>query len=152
MIKKIILLLVIGGLLSCNSSEKEAKQKNTEEKKVQKAPAKSPELMQSISRGEVIYNDLCITCHMANGKGVPKAFPPLAKSDYLEKKQIESIRSIKYGQKGEIVVNGITYNSVMAPLGLEDDEVADVMNYINNAWGNEYGSYVSKEQVSKIEP
>lgn len=152
MIKKIILLLVIGGLLSCNSSEKESKQDSPKKEDVKKAPAKSPELTQSISRGEEIYMDLCITCHMADGKGVPKAFPPLAKSDYLEKKQLESIKSIKYGQKGEIVVNGVTYNSVMAPLGLEDDEVADVMNYINNAWGNEFGSYVSKEQVSKIEP
>ena len=41
---------------------------------------------------------------------------------------------------GEINVNGVTYNNVMATMGLSDEEVADVMNYINNSWGNKYGS------------
>ena len=68
-------------------------------------------------------------------KGVPKAFPPLASSDYL--KDIKAtVNSIKYGLNGPIVVNGVKYNSVMAPMGLDDQEVADVTNYILNTWGN----------------
>jgi mono/diheme cytochrome c family protein len=89
---------------------------------------------------------------MANGEGVPKAFPPLAKSDYLKDKQTESIKGIKNGMSGEIVVNGVSYNGVMAGMGLSDQEVADVMNYINNAWGNDYGEFYTAQKVTKITP
>ena len=51
---------------------------------------------------------------------------------------------------GEIVVNGVTYNSIMSPLGLSDNEVADVMNYINNSWDNKYGELITAEDVTKV--
>tara|TARA_R100001369_G_scaffold3540_8_gene11002 strand:+ start:50522 stop:50785 length:264 start_codon:yes stop_codon:yes gene_type:complete len=87
---------------------------------------------------------------MPNGKGVPRAFPPLADSDYLRKNQVESIKAVKNGMSGKIVVNDLTYNSVMASLGLSDKEVADVMNYINNSWGNKIDNFVTSEKVSKL--
>ncbi|RNC84841.1 MAG: cytochrome c [Winogradskyella sp.] len=108
------------------------------------------ELTNSIDRGRLVYDDFCVSCHMTNGKGVPNVFPPLADSDYLKSKREESIKAIKYGLKDEITVNGVTYNGVMTPLGLEDDEVADVMNYINYSWGNDYGEKVTQEEVSNI--
>ncbi len=74
----------------------------------------------------------------------------MAKSDYLKENQEASIKGIKKGMSGEIVVNGITYNSVMAPLGLSNEEVADVMNYINNSWGNNYGKIITTEDVIKV--
>lgn len=110
----------------------------------------NPKLEASIKRGEDVYNDMCFTCHLADGKGVPRAFPPLADSDYLRENQTESIKAVKYGMSGEIVVNGITYNSVMAPLGLSDEEVADVINYINNSWGNEIDNFITPEKVSEL--
>ena len=99
------------------------------------------ELEESINRGAEIYSDFCINCHMANGEGVEKTFPPLAKSDFLLNKREESIRGVKYGQQGYILVNGVAYNNVMPPMGLEDEEIADVMNYILNSWGNKSDSY-----------
>ncbi len=108
------------------------------------------QLEASIKRGEMVYSDMCITCHMANGEGVPRAFPPLADSDYLRNNQTESIKAVKYGMSGEIIVNGITYNGAMAPLGLSDEEVADVINYINNSWGNTIDNFVTPEKVSKL--
>lgn len=108
-------------------------------------------LESSVERGYEIYKDFCINCHLPTGEGVAGVFPPLAKSDYLVKNRIESIRAIKFGLQGEIVVNGKTYNSVMAPLGLSDDEVADVMNYINKSWGNTNDKIVTEDEVSKIE-
>ena len=88
---------------------------------------------------------------MADGKGVPKAFPPLANSDYLMKKRKESIKAIKFGMSGEIIVNGQKYNTAMAPLGLSNKEVADVMNYITNSWGNKNDKMVTEDEVSKIQ-
>ncbi|MBJ6366987.1 c-type cytochrome [Snuella sedimenti] len=107
-------------------------------------------LKESIERGKDIYTDFCVTCHLPSGEGVENIYPPLAKSDYLIKNRTTSIKGLKYGLKGEIVVNGKTYNGLMAPLGLYDDEIADVMNYINNSWGNKNDSIVTKEEVAKI--
>lgn len=110
-----------------------------------------PELSESMERGKEIYADFCVTCHLQEGEGVAHTFPPLAGSDYLMNNRKESIKAIKYGLQGEITVNGITYNSAMAGLGLEDEEVADVMNYISNSWGNTSDGIVTVEEVSKIE-
>lgn len=106
------------------------------------------ELEESINRGAEIYSDFCINCHMANGEGVEKTFPPLAKSDFLLNKREESIRGVKYGQQGYILVNGVAYNNIMPPMGLEDEEIADVMNYVLNSWGNKSDSIVTPEEVS----
>ncbi|MFD2291747.1 c-type cytochrome [Mariniflexile gromovii] len=107
-------------------------------------------LKSSMERGEEIYTDFCVTCHLPNGKGVEKVYPPLANSDYLLKNREASIKAIKFGMQGEITVNGKKYNTVMAPLGLSDDEVADVMNYINNSWGNKNDKMVTEAEVSKV--
>ena len=108
------------------------------------------ELEESIQRGVEIYEDFCVTCHRPNGEGITKSFPPLAGSDYLLNNRELSIRAVKYGQQGEIIVNGETYNSVMAAQGLEDDEVADVMNYIMNSWGNKQDKMVRTEEVTSV--
>ncbi|MBL6646984.1 MAG: cytochrome c [Flavobacteriaceae bacterium] len=104
---------------------------------------------ESYANGQLVYEDFCMLCHMANGQGVPKAFPPLANSDYL--KDIKAtVNSIKYGLNGPIVVNGVKYNSVMAPMGLDDQEVADVTNFILNTWGNKYDKLITKQMVEKL--
>ena len=139
------LALLVSIIVSCNSKEKKSTKVEYPEKT--SMTQKDSKLDASIERGKSVYNDMCITCHLADGKGVPKAFPPLADSDYLKEKQKESIVGIKNGMSGEMVVNGITYNSVMAPLGLSNEEVADVMNYINNSWGNDYGKPITAKDV-----
>lgn len=108
-------------------------------------------LKESINRGEIVYNDFCIQCHLPNGKGVEGVFPPLANSDWLIKKRTESIHSVKFGLQGEITVNGIKYNNLMPPMGLLDREIADVMNYIMNSWGNTQDKIVTVEEVKAIE-
>ena len=142
MIKSIRLILILIITTSCNSNEKKTVDITQNQE--------TPKLEASIKRGKLIYSDMCITCHLADGKGVPKAFPPLADSDYLRGNQNESIKGVKKGMSGEIVVNGITYNSVMAPLGLSNEEVADVMNYINNSWGNVIKNDITPEKVSEL--
>ncbi|MDN3492363.1 c-type cytochrome [Winogradskyella bathintestinalis] len=145
--KTIIIGIAVATLLSCNSNSKKSNLKDYNHKITNQDQSK---LQESIERGQLIYNDMCTTCHMPNGRGVPQAFPPLADSDYLRNNQTESMKAVKFGMSGEIVVNGITYNSTMAPLGLSDKEVADVMNYINNSWGNTIDNYVTAEKVSEL--
>ena len=106
-----------------------------------------PELKESIKRGSEIYSDFCVNCHMDNGEGVPNSFPPLAASDFLIKNRAASIHAVKFGLKGEIIVNGITYNNSMTSFGLEDDEITDVMNFVMNSWGNKQTKMVTIEEV-----
>lgn len=107
-------------------------------------------LKESIVRGRGIYSDFCVSCHLPSGKGVERVYPPLAKSDFLQKERIASIKAIKFGQTGRMVVNGKVYNGTMMPLGLSDDEIADVMNYITNAWGNKNDKIITEDEVAKI--
>ena len=109
-----------------------------------------PELKESIKRGSEIYSDFCVNCHMDNGEGVPYSFPPLVASDFLIKNRVASIHAVKFGLQGEIVVNGITYNNSMTSFGLEDDEIADVMNFVMNSWGNKQTKMVTIEEVQAI--
>lgn len=99
----------------------------------------SQEKEKSIERGKNLYEDLCLRCHSPDGNGVKGVYPPLAKSDFLFTHIKESIIAVKQGGiEGEIVVNGVVYDSQMENMGLYSDEVADVMNYILNSWGNKY--------------
>ncbi len=118
--------------------------------KVYEHKIQDTKLAESIARGEEIYVDFCMQCHLPNGKGTPNVFPPLAGSDWLINKRKESIHSIKYGLNGPIQVNGKPYNSAMTPLGLEDEEIADVMNYIMNSWGNTQKKMVTTQEVADI--
>lgn len=107
-------------------------------------------LEQSIEDGALIYKDFCLQCHMAKGKGVPGSFPPLAQSDYLKNNLTKSIKAIKYGMRGPIKVNGEAYDGLMVAQGLDDEEVADVLNYILNNWGNNAEKQIFESEVSAI--
>jgi len=109
------------------------------------------ELEKSILRGGDIYMDFCRRCHRSKGQGSGKKYPPLAESDFLMNYRTQSIRIVKYGQQEEIIVNGKTYDKMMEPLGLEDDEIADVMNYIMNSWDNTQDNMVTPEEVAAVE-
>lgn len=145
-----ILCLVITILLSCNSNEKNKESAKGEYSKIETLQ-ENPELEKSINRGKSIYNDFCVQCHLPNGKGTEGIFPPLDGADWLVEKRTESIHAVKYGQKGEIVVNGVTYNNMMPPMGLTDREVADVMNYVMNSWSNTQDEMVTVDEVKAIE-
>ncbi|RLK02250.1 dissimilatory nitrite reductase (NO-forming) copper type apoprotein [Tenacibaculum discolor] len=93
-------------------------------------------LAQKIADGKQIYTKTCFACHQANGEGIPNAFPPLAKSDYLNADVKRAIDIVLHGKTGEITVNGQKYNSVMTKQALNDQEVADVLTYVYNSWGN----------------
>lgn len=106
------------------------------------------DLEESKKRGEGIYMSYCITCHMDKGQGIQGAFPPLANSDYLMADKERAIRTILNGLTEEITVNGQVYFGEMTPQDLNDQEIADVLNFIMNSWGNN-GEYVLESEVSK---
>ena len=106
---------------------------------------------ESIKNGAELYRDFCYRCHGFNGEGQTDLIPPLKSSDYLLNNIDLSIAGLKYGLKGKIIVNGKSYNSYMAYQGLENEEIADIMNYILNEWGNNSEELITFERVDKVE-
>jgi nitrite reductase (NO-forming) len=99
-----------------------------------------------MKRGKEVYILHCQNCHMENGQGMEGVNPPLAKTTYLKDAK-KNIGIILKGQTGEVVVNGKKYNAIMNPMDyLDDQQIADVLNYVRNSWGNKY-PYISPAQV-----
>lgn len=91
-------------------------------------------------QGRILYENFCASCHMEDGTGLEGIIPPLANSDYVRNHQLEMPCIIRVGMEGEIVVNGKKYNSVMKGENrLSHFEITNIVNYVNQAWGNDYG-------------
>jgi nitrite reductase (NO-forming) len=103
-----------------------------------------------VEAGRVLYTGTCSVCHQDDGAGLPNVFPPLAKSDFLMADKERSIAVVLNGLSGPVTVNGAAFNSVMPPMSqLADDEIANILTYVRNSFGNE-GDAVSKEEVAKV--
>jgi nitrite reductase (NO-forming) len=104
-----------------------------------------------IAAGKVLFAGTCSACHRDTGEGVPGAFPPLAKSDYLASLDIDAlIKIVLNGLSGKVTVNGKDFNSVMPPQSqLADDDIANILTFVLNSWGNP-GGQVKPEQVAKV--
>jgi len=91
---------------------------------------------QDINKGKSVYTKTCIACHQATGAGIPGAFPPLAKSDYLNADVNRAIKQVIKGSNIPMTVNGKKYTTAMPPQALSDQQVADVLTYVYANWGN----------------
>ena len=97
-----------------------------------------------------MYATYCMSCHMEDGKGTD-IFPPVAKTDYLKKPVKTLVNIILQGQSGEIVVNKKKYDALMpAQAYLEDEQIADVLNYIRNSLGNKIPVAITPAQVKAL--
>lgn len=90
-------------------------------------------------QGAKVYATYCANCHQQDGKGLASLYPPLAGSDYLLEDIARAACIVKNGQSKEIVVNGVTYNQMMPGNPITNLEIAEVLTFIGNAWGNEAG-------------
>lgn len=90
-------------------------------------------------QGAKVYATYCANCHQQDGKGLASLYPPLAGSDYLLADMKRAACIVKNGQSKEIVVNGVTYNQMMPGNPITNLEIAEVLTFIGNAWGNEAG-------------
>jgi nitrite reductase (NO-forming) len=99
--------------------------------------------------GKAIFNQTCIACHQADGKGIANVFPPLAGSDYLNQNKVRAIETVVFGRQGEITVNGIKFVGVMPSQNLTEEQTAAVLSYVYGQWGNS-GQKVTVEEVKKI--
>ena len=124
----------------------------TLEKKVEETIKQTPAIASmtreiQVEKGKLVFMQTCAVCHQTNGQGLPQVFPPLAGSDFLMADKARSIRIVLRGMSGPISVNGTTYDSVMPPVvQLTDEQVANVLTYVRNSWGNT-GEAVAPDEV-----
>jgi nitrite reductase (NO-forming) len=105
---------------------------------------------QQIDAGAANFNGTCSVCHQPNGQGMPNVFPALAGSDFLLADKQRAIGIILNGLSGKVTVNGHAFNSVMPPMSqLNDDEIANILTFVLNSWGNK-GGQVSAAEVKTV--
>lgn len=113
------------------------------------------EKKQFIAGHEVFFRDAhCATCHQPDGKGSPPAFPPLAGSPWVNGSDPDRlIKLTLHGLMGPFELNGKKFDGLvpMTPFGgmLKDDEVAAVLTYVRNSFGNKAPA-VQADQVRKV--
>ena len=102
-----------------------------------------------IIAGKKLFNSICAACHQASGQGRPNVFPPLAGSDYLNADKNRAIKIVLFGRQGEVVVNGMKFNNNMPSFPLTDLDVASVLTFVYNSFGNS-GLEVAPEEVKAL--
>jgi mono/diheme cytochrome c family protein len=108
----------------------------------------------AINKGFAVYNRTCMPCHQPGGTGTPGLFPPLAGSEWvLASDPSRIIRIAQGGLSGPITVKGQTWALLMPPIakdaGLSDEELAHVLTYVRNSWGNN-APQVDPKQVAAV--
>jgi len=96
-------------------------------------------LKASIDRGKKVYNDHCLRCHMADGSGVPHLNPPLTVAEYINDKN-KLINVVLKGMTDRIPIDDEYYsNNMPAHADLSNQQIADVLTYVRNSFGNNAG-------------
>ena len=102
---------------------------------------------EQIAAGKHLFSIMCTPCHQPTGLGLPGQFPPLAGSDFLNADKHRAIGILLHGLQGEVTVNGKTFNNSMPLLPLTDTDIANVLTFVYNSFGNS-GKQVSVSEVT----
>ena len=99
------------------------------------------ELDELMERGEAVYGSICVSCHQSEGQGTPPAFPALAGNEEL-------LADLEWHK--DTVLNGVSGTAMAAFRGtLNPVELAAVITYTRNAWGNETGDVVQPAEIAE---
>jgi mono/diheme cytochrome c family protein len=104
--------------------------------------------------GKRLFTANCVACHQATGQGVAGQFPTLVGSEWVLGGDWHGdnhlVKILLHGLQGPIQVKGDTYNGAMPPWKqLKDDQIAMILTYIRNEWGNS-APPITAEQVAKV--
>ncbi len=104
---------------------------------------------EKIELGKRLFVSICAACHQTTGLGIPNSFPPLAKSDYLNADKNRAIKTVINGRQGEVIVNSRKFNNSMPSFPLTNDDIANVLTFVYNSFGNA-GLEVSPDEVESL--
>ena len=144
---------LVGCALSLQALSVPAQHRPTPSAKAKAGAAKTaadPEMAASIKRGQVVYKNVCITCHQADGGGVPNMNPPLIKTEYVLGDKARLAHIVLAGLAEPIEINGDDYKQHMpAQNYLTDQQIADVLTFVRNSFGNK-ASAVKVAEVQAV--
>ena len=110
------------------------------------------DLKASMERGKIVYSLTCLACHQANGSGVPNLNPPLKQTKWVLGDKDSLITILLNGMNEEIEIDGEYFSNTMpSQAALKDEQIADVLTYIRNSFGNKADA-VTAEEVKKLRP
>ena len=109
-------------------------------------PGAAKSKAERIELGRRLFTSVCAACHQPTGRGLPNVFPPLAGSDFLNADKNRAIQTVIFGRQGEVVVNGLKFNNSMPSFPLSDQDIANVLTFVYNSFGNS-GLEVTPEEV-----
>jgi len=104
---------------------------------------------EKIEFGRRLFTSVCAACHQPTGQGLPNVFPPLASSDFLNADKNRAIKIVINVRQGEVIVNGRRFNDSMPKFPFGDDDIASVLTFVYNSFGN-VGLEVSPEEVKSF--
>jgi mono/diheme cytochrome c family protein len=110
----------------------------------------------SAARGKTMYLSTCMACHQPTGLGLPGAFPPLAKTEYVTGDTRRLVAIVLKGIVGAMTVEGKVYATGMPqpdttfPQLKDDKNIADVLNYVRTSFGNEAKEAITPEFVAEV--
>nr|WP_321408739.1 cytochrome c [uncultured Carboxylicivirga sp.] len=140
---KFVFLFIAISLVSCGQTKNKGAQMNV-------ADNQAESVLNNNDNGELSYKKHCMSCHQKDAGGIPKMYPPLSKNSVISGDKDELIKIVLNGMSGEIEVNGIKYNGVMASYrNLSDTEIASVLNYLRSNFGNK-GEIITPAQVKAL--
>jgi mono/diheme cytochrome c family protein len=138
--------LLAGGGLSLQAQHRPAAKAKTPAK----ATAADPTLKASLTRGAAVYKNVCIACHQADGGGLPPINPPLIKTQYVLGDKARLSHIVLAGLAERIEIDGEEYKQPMpAQAHLTDQQIADVLTYVRNSFGNK-ASAVQPAEVKAV--
>ncbi|HAL82576.1 MAG TPA: copper oxidase [Mucilaginibacter sp.] len=97
------------------------------------------------SAGSIVYQSRCQNCHGAKGEGLQALMPPLTDSAFLKANRALLSCSVKYGLNGKVSISKKIFEGQMPPNDLAPIEIANVLTYVTNSFGNKMGTITSQQ-------
>jgi len=118
---------------------------NAQTKKPAAKSLPKPAAVTTKSAGQLIYEQNCLTCHQANGSGVPNLNPPLRGTDWVLGDKTRLINVLLKGLQGQEIEGDMYDNAMPAHDFLTDVQIADVLTYIRSSFGNKADAVTADE-------
>jgi mono/diheme cytochrome c family protein len=114
------------------------------------AQAEPMNIIADVPPGKKVFDENCLACHQADGRGVPGMNPPIVKTEWVLGDKTRLINILLKGLKTPLTINGEQFHNPMpAQNFLTDQQIADVLTYIRSNFGNK-ASAVKVEEVKKV--
>ena len=112
--------------------------------------ASATALKSSIDRGKTVYATYCLACHQADGSGVPNMNPPIINTSWVLGSKTVLIQQILKGSANKVEIDGEKFHNTMpAQPQLTDQQIADVLTFVRNSFGNK-ASIVTPAEVKAV--